>query len=59
MIPCCNSWDLGCSTLTAADREWLEGNVVVTSVPEGEKWYQVAQLERPLEDEEEDVGARR
>ena len=39
MILSTNYWDLDSESLSPSDKEWLEGNVLVTSVPSGDKWY--------------------
>ena len=40
LILCANSWDLHVDTLTDSDREWLQANQILVTLPEGQRWYE-------------------
>ena len=40
MILCANSFNIESEDLSEGDQKWLQGNMMILSLPEGEKWYE-------------------
>ena len=40
LILCANAWDLSASSISESDREWLEANQILVSLPPGQRWYE-------------------
>ena len=40
MILCANSFNIESEDLSEGDQKWLQGNMMILNLPDGEKWYE-------------------